>query len=136
MFALLKAFGGHFVIVFFTACNAMETLLIHKDLMQGNFFTSVCQMLKDEGVKIYSGKHLVNTLTFGPPPAKSMKHEYGSLECCIEVVNDAEAAIDHIHRYGSSHTDVIVTENGKLKSFLFFFSLNFQLSCNLHLQKP
>lgn len=101
------------LIFLFQACNAMETLLIHKDLMKGKFFTTICQMLKDEGVKIYSGKNLVNLLTFGPPPAKTMKHEYGSLECCVEVVDDAEAAIEHIHRYGSSHTDVIVTENGK-----------------------
>lgn len=92
----------------------METLLIHKDLMKGGFFNQVCSMLQQEGVKIYSGKKLVETLTFGPPPAKTMKHEYGSLECCVEVVDDAEAAINHIHRFGSSHTDVIITEDGNL----------------------
>lgn len=102
---------------FQTACNAMETLLIHKDLMKGPFFTNVCQMLKEEGVKLHSGKNLVKQLTFGPPPAKTMKHEYGALECCVEVVDDTEAAIDHIHRFGSSHTDVIVTENGELTAF-------------------
>lgn len=91
----------------------METLLIHKDLMKSDFFNNVCTMLKNEGVKIYSGKTLGQNLTFGPPLAKTMKHEYGSLECCIEVVDDTEAAINHIHRFGSSHTDVIVTEDGK-----------------------
>ncbi len=50
-------------------------------------------------------------LTFGPPLAKTMKHEYGALECCIELVRDVNDAIDHIHRFGSSHTDVIVTED-------------------------
>ncbi|XP_063696390.1 delta-1-pyrroline-5-carboxylate synthase [Culicoides brevitarsis] len=96
------------------ACNAMETLLIHKDLMKGPFFNQVCSMLQQEGVKIYSGKKLVETLTFGPPAAKTMKHEYGALECCIEVVDDTEAAINHIHRFGSSHTDVIITENDSI----------------------
>ncbi|XP_030755716.1 delta-1-pyrroline-5-carboxylate synthase [Sitophilus oryzae] len=93
------------------ACNAMETLLIHEDLMNTDFFSDVCNVLKKEGVKIYSGPALNQVLTFGPPLAKSLKHEYGALECCIEVVKDLDAAIDHIHTYGSGHTDVIVTEN-------------------------
>lgn len=95
------------------ACNAMETLLIHEDLMQGPFFSEVCNLLKKEGVKLYSGPKLNQTLTFGPPAAKSMKHEYGSLECCIEVVKSTEDAIHHIHQYGSSHTDAIVSENSE-----------------------
>uniref|UniRef100_W8BEN1 Delta-1-pyrroline-5-carboxylate synthase n=1 Tax=Ceratitis capitata TaxID=7213 RepID=W8BEN1_CERCA len=93
------------------ACNAMETLLIHEDLMNGGIFNDVCNMLKREGVKIYSGPKLSQQLTFGPPVAKSLKHEYGALECCIEIVKDINEAIDHIHTYGSGHTDVIVTEN-------------------------
>lgn len=95
------------------ACNAMETLLIHEDLMQTSFFTDVCSMLKREGVQIHSGPTLHTMLTFGPPQAKTMKFEYGALECCIEVVKNINEAVDHIHRYGSSHTDVIVTEDGK-----------------------
>ncbi|KAI8421885.1 hypothetical protein MSG28_009817 [Choristoneura fumiferana] len=66
-----------------------------------------------EGVKINAGPKLSNHLTFGPLPAKSMRHEYGSLECCIEIVKDLDDAVDHIHKYGSSHTDVIITENGE-----------------------
>ncbi|XP_018796152.1 PREDICTED: delta-1-pyrroline-5-carboxylate synthase [Bactrocera latifrons] len=93
------------------ACNAMETLLIHEDLMSGNIFNDVCNMLKREGVKIYSGPKLSQKLTFGPPAAKSLKHEYGALECCIEIVKDIDEAIEHIHTYGSGHTDVIVTES-------------------------
>lgn len=95
------------------ACNAMETLLIHESLMQGDFFSDVCNMLKNEGVKINSGPKLTQLLTFGPPPAKTMKHEYSSLECCIEVVKDVNEAINHIHTFGSGHTDVIITENRK-----------------------
>lgn len=94
------------------ACNAMETLLIHEDLMVGSFFSDVCNMLKREGVKVHSGPKLAQTLTFGPPPAKSLRHEYGSLDATIEVVRSLDDAIDHVHKYGSSHTDVIVTENG------------------------
>lgn len=93
------------------ACNAMETLLIHKDLMEGEFFSDICNMLKREGVAINSGPALSQLLTFGPPLAKTMKHEYGSLECCIEIVDGLEDAIKHIHNYGSGHTEVIVTED-------------------------
>ncbi|CAG9857394.1 unnamed protein product [Phyllotreta striolata] len=93
------------------ACNAMETLLLHKDHMEGEFFSDICSMLKGEGVAINAGPKLNRLLTFGPPLAKTMKHEYGALECCIEVVDGLDEAIDHIHAYGSGHTEVIVTEN-------------------------
>lgn len=62
-------------------------------------------------VKINSGPRIRELLTFGPPAAKSMRTEYGALECTIEVVSDVDDAINHIHKYGSSHTDVIVTED-------------------------
>lgn len=101
------------------ACNAMETVLIHEDHISGSLFTEICNMLKQEGVKIHAGPKLATHLTFGPPPARSMKHEYGALECCIEIVKDMEDAVDHIHKFGSSHTDVIVTENeNTAKQFL------------------
>ncbi|KAL0830746.1 hypothetical protein ABMA28_002872 [Loxostege sticticalis] len=101
------------------ACNAMETLLLHEDHLSGSLFSDICTMLKKEGVKIHAGPRLSSHLTFGPPPARSMKHEYGALECCIEIVKDLDEAVEHIHKFGSSHTDVIITENdGTAKKFL------------------
>ena len=64
-------------------------------------------------MKINAGPKLRQQLTFGPPEAKSMKTEYGALECTIELVSDLDDAINHIHKYGSSHTDTIVTEDKK-----------------------
>ena len=64
-------------------------------------------------VILYCGPALEEKLTFGPPAAKSLRTEYGSLECSIEVVSGVEQAIEHIAQFGSGHTDVIVTENSK-----------------------
>ncbi|KAG7256501.1 hypothetical protein CRUP_004145 [Coryphaenoides rupestris] len=60
----------------------------------------------------HAGPKFASYLTFSPSEVKSLRTEYGELECCIEVVDSMQDAVDHIHKYGSSHTDVIVTENG------------------------
>lgn len=60
---------------------------------------------------MHAGPRLGNMLPLSPDPAKSMKLEYSSLECTVEVVRNVHAAISHIHQYGSSHTDSIVTDN-------------------------
>lgn len=64
-------------------------------------------------MKIHAGPKFASYLTFSPSEVKSLRTEYGDLELCIEVVDSVQDAIDHIHKYGSSHTDVIVTENGQ-----------------------
>nr|XP_015203079.1 PREDICTED: delta-1-pyrroline-5-carboxylate synthase isoform X3 [Lepisosteus oculatus] len=93
------------------ACNAMETLLVHRDLLRTPVFDQIIDMLRVERVKIHAGPRFASYLTFSPSEVKSLRTEYGDLECCIEVVDSMQEAIDHIHKYGSSHTDVIVTEN-------------------------
>ncbi|XP_024243317.1 delta-1-pyrroline-5-carboxylate synthase isoform X1 [Oncorhynchus tshawytscha] len=93
------------------ACNAMETLLVHRDILRTTLFDQIIDMLRTERVKIHAGPRFASYLTFSPSEVKSLRTEYGDLECCIEVVDSMQEAIDHIHRYGSSHTDVIVTEN-------------------------
>ncbi|XP_037611339.1 delta-1-pyrroline-5-carboxylate synthase isoform X2 [Sebastes umbrosus] len=93
------------------ACNAMESLLIHRDILRTPLFDQIIDMLRTERVKIHAGPRFASYLTFSPSEAKSMRTEYGDLECCMEVVDSMEEAVDHIHKYGSSHTDVIITEN-------------------------
>uniref|UniRef100_A0A8C7QLM0 Delta-1-pyrroline-5-carboxylate synthase n=1 Tax=Oncorhynchus mykiss TaxID=8022 RepID=A0A8C7QLM0_ONCMY len=93
------------------ACNAMETLLLHRDLLRTPLFDQIIDMLRVEQVKIHAGPRFASYLTFSPSEVKSLRTEYGDLECCIEVVDSMQDAVDHIHKYGSSHTDVIVTDN-------------------------
>lgn len=93
------------------ACNAMETLLVHRDLLRTPMFDQIIDMLRTEQVQIHAGPRFASYLTFSPSEVKSLRTEYGDLECCIEVVDSMQEAVDHIHKYGSSHTDVIVTEN-------------------------
>lgn len=82
--------------------------------MEQQFFARLCNELKLESVKLYSGPRLHQMLTFGPPPAKNLTTEYGSLELAIEIVDDHQQAIDHINMHGSGHTDVIITEDGNI----------------------
>ena len=76
----------------------------------GMMYVIFCFMTQ---VTIYSGPRLNDVMKFGPPLAKKMAYEYGDLEMCVEVVKNVEDAVKHIHQYGSSHTDTIVTDNGK-----------------------
>ena len=91
----------------------METLLIHENHLKGSQFSLICDSLREHGVQLFSGPRLSQCLTFGPPKAKSLRTEYSDLKCTVEIVDSLEGAISHINKYGSNHTDVIVTENGK-----------------------
>ncbi|KAH0887120.1 hypothetical protein HID58_063216, partial [Brassica napus] len=91
------------------ACNAMETLLVHKDLEQNAELNELIFALQSNGVTLYGGPRASAILNI--PEAPSFKHEYCSKSCTVEVVDDVHGAIDHIHGHGSAHTDCIVTED-------------------------
>lgn len=94
-----------------SACNAMETLLIHKDIVNTPIFEKVLLALKDNGVTIHCGPRLHKLLPISGPVTTNFRKEYGDLQCAVEVVDDWEQAKEHIHKFGSSHTDAIITEN-------------------------
>ncbi|XP_061666792.1 delta-1-pyrroline-5-carboxylate synthase isoform X2 [Syngnathoides biaculeatus] len=90
------------------ACNAMETLLIHRDVLGMPIFDRIVDMLRAERVQIRPGPALASLLPFGPPgPLRSWRDP----ECRVELVDGVQAAVRHIRKRGGSHTDVIVTEN-------------------------
>jgi glutamate-5-semialdehyde dehydrogenase len=94
-----------------SVCNAMETLLVH-EAVAGKFLPRVAQKLHEAGVEI-RGCDRTRALV---PEAKPATHddwttEYLDLILSIRIVNDMDDAIDHIERYGSEHTESIVTTN-------------------------
>ncbi|XP_054780024.1 delta-1-pyrroline-5-carboxylate synthase-like isoform X2 [Prosopis cineraria] len=94
------------------ACNAMETLLVHTDLTHNGGLRELVAELRKEGVKLYGGPRASGLLNIAK--TESFHYEYSSLACTIEIVDDVFAAIDHIHKHGSAHTDCIVTEDSEV----------------------
>ena len=93
-----------------SACNAMETLLLHKDTLEassGNIAMSVLMSLRVAGVKCLGGPKAMKA-GLCDIEAEEMKREYGDLTCMVEIVDNMDEAIDWIHKYGSGHTEAIV----------------------------
>ncbi|XP_050387445.1 delta-1-pyrroline-5-carboxylate synthase-like [Argentina anserina] len=80
------------------ACNAMETLLIHKELVHTADFKDIILELSKNGVTLYGGPRASSLLNI--PQADSLHMEYGSMACTVEVVDDVHGAIEHINKNG------------------------------------
>ncbi len=94
-----------------SACNAIETLLVHRAIAP-TFLPQVAAALREKGVEL-RGDEQVQSLLLDVVPAteEDWATEYSDLILSIKVVNDVTAAIAHINTYGSRHTDAIVTES-------------------------
>lgn len=91
-------------------CNAVETLLFHRAAAERGLLTKVCQSLTDAGVEIRGDQATRRLFEAAAPAAESdWAEEYLDLICAIRVVDSIAVAIEHINRYGSKHTDAIVT---------------------------
>lgn len=92
-------------------CNAMETLLVHKDIA-ANILPRLASEYAQHAVEL-RGCDKVQTILNDVKPASEQDwyEEYLAPVLAIKVVDSTSAAIDHIEIYGSHHTDVIVTEN-------------------------
>ncbi|PKA56417.1 Delta-1-pyrroline-5-carboxylate synthase [Apostasia shenzhenica] len=89
------------------ACNAIETLLLHKDLLHTVGLDNIIEDLREEGVTLYGGPRA--SLAFDISIASSFHHEYSSMACTIEIVDDVFSAIDHINQYGRLSVSKCVT---------------------------
>jgi glutamate-5-semialdehyde dehydrogenase len=93
------------------ACNAVETVLVHREIA-AEFIPRLALLLRERSVKLY-GDTTTQTLArdFAIAPVVDWHTEYGELALSIGVVNSLQAAIEHIHRYGSAHTEAIITDD-------------------------
>ena len=96
------------------ACNAMETLLLHNSLLNTPAFQDLLDSLRRSNVLLHPGPRLARVLPVHSGVVSNMRREYGGLECSMEVVGSVSEAVEHINSHGSSHTEAIVTENGKI----------------------
>lgn len=93
-------------------CNAMEILLVHQAAAPV-FIPRIVDFLERKGVKV-KGDEITRSLVIGPMEAASEKDwetEFLDMILAIRVVPDIRAAIDHINRYGSHHSDAIISTN-------------------------
>ncbi len=92
-------------------CNAMETLLVHKDIAV-RFLPVVAHDLKSKGVEIRGCAKARHILKWAKrADEKDWATEYLDLILSVKVVDDIDVAIKHITTYGSNHSDAIVTNN-------------------------
>ena len=92
-------------------CNAMETLLVHQDIAE-RFLPLVARHLKEAGVTLRGCGRTIKIL----PDIEKAKEEdwyreYLDLILSVRVVNDLDEAIAHIEKYGSLHTESIITSD-------------------------
>jgi glutamate-5-semialdehyde dehydrogenase len=90
-------------------CNAAECLLVHKDVAAA-FLPSAARALRQRGVEL-RGCPATQRLVPDAKPATEQDYrtEYLDLILSVKVVASMEEAVEHIHRYGSQHTETIVT---------------------------
>jgi glutamate-5-semialdehyde dehydrogenase len=94
-------------------CNAAETLLVDADVA-GAFLPHVLHALHDAGVKLHGDarvREIVGDLPIRAATDEDWDTEYLALEMTVGVVDGVEAAIAHINRHGSGHSEAIVTSD-------------------------
>jgi glutamate-5-semialdehyde dehydrogenase len=100
-------------------CNGLETLLVHRDAAQ-TVMPGVLKALHEEGVEL-RGDERTRAIFGDAKPAEEADwfEEYLAPILAVRIVDDLDGAIEHIRRYGSDHTEVIVTQHyGNAQEFV------------------
>ena len=111
-------------------CGATETILIHKNIVK-KFSNPILQELENSGCKIIGDKILKSYYKGQVYPAKEKdwSTEYLASIVSVKIVKNSEEAIKHINKYGTMHTDSIITKNKKTAKY---FLKNVKSSIAMH----
>jgi len=92
-------------------CNAMETMLVHETVAE-DFIPKVSHELKSSGVRIKGCVRTKELIDFAEEATQAdFSTEWLDLILNVRIVNNLDEALEHIARYGSHHSDAIITEN-------------------------
>lgn len=102
-----------------SACNSLETLLVHRDAA-GSFLPKAAQALRERGVEIRADERAAALMPDAKPATgDDYAAEFLDLIIAVRVVDSLDEAIAHIRKYGSDHTEVIVTrDEGHARRFV------------------
>ncbi len=99
-------------------CGAMETLLVNKDIA-GKILPAISKTFEKKEVELRGCDRTLEFLNISKAVEEDWATEYLAPILSIKIVDDLKSAIDHINKFGSAHTDSIVTENiDKAKIFM------------------
>lgn len=93
-----------------SACNAMETLLVHKNIAD-KILPEIAEMFQDVDVDLRGCPETLKYVDCRPVIEEDYYTEYHDMILSIKVVENLQEAINHINKYGSGHSDAIVTTN-------------------------
>ena len=94
-------------------CNAVETVLVDQAIA-GTFLPLLAARMKEKGVRLRGSAEVVSAIpdvAVEPVTGDEWHTEYGDLILALKIVPGVNEAIDHIQRFGSAHTDAIVTND-------------------------
>ena len=92
------------------ACNAVETVLVHRAIAP-EFLPKLAAVLADAGVTLHGTAEVNEIVPCELMGEEDFAHEYLSLDVSLKLVDGVDEAIEHINRFGSHHTDAVLTED-------------------------
>jgi glutamate-5-semialdehyde dehydrogenase len=93
-----------------SVCNAVETLLVHADAAEA-FLPRAVTALAEAGVTVHGDERTSSYGDVVPATESDFTDEYLSLDLAAAVVDDLDAALAHIRRYSTGHSETIITES-------------------------